>query len=280
MPSSLTCFAKDTVGDKETVNKRLYSRVFCISLQNKRAEKSWSSDTSVHICPGKPSMASQPCLVSGALQCQPVSESEAASLVRQEAEPELFAFTSYARDQGAEHVPYFLKRPWIPSRELNAFLLYPVRWPLVCRKDNAGTPVCCISIRIQVYLFSLPYKKRQTRLLMQHFFKWHLCHIPYKHSTSSTFICLPTLFPDVAVGNWHLETAVNVHSTCMCVYQSKVSTATFLEWGKAWEKCWSALRGYAWIPSGRRIFLFFTKEMQDFLLHMRLHLSFHVPSKG
>lgn len=189
---------------------------FTTKQKGRKVMKQW------HICPHL-SWPVESCSVSQ------VSDSEAASLVRQEAEQELFAFTSYARDQGAEHVPYFLKRPWIPSRELNAFLLYPVRSPLVCRKDNAGTPVCCISIRIQVYLFSLPYKKRQTRPLMQHFFKWHLYNIPYKHFTSSTSICLPTLFPDVAVGNWHLETAVSVHSTCVCEYQSKVSTATFLE---------------------------------------------------
>jgi len=39
MPSSLTLLAKDTAGHKQTVSKSFYSRAFCMSVQNKRAEK-------------------------------------------------------------------------------------------------------------------------------------------------------------------------------------------------------------------------------------------------
>lgn len=202
MPSSLTWFAKDTAGDKETVNKSLYSCVFHISVQNKRAEKPWSlrSDTSVltsppwhhgPVWPVEPSSASQ------------ASDSEAASLVRQEAERELFGFTS-CQGSGVRACSFFFKET-VNSIRIKHITSWPcqVTSSLDCRKDNPGTPDCCIPIRTQVFSFSLPYKKSQTRSHIQHFFKWHLYHTPYEHFTSNIFICLPTLFPDVAVGNLH-----------------------------------------------------------------------------
>lgn len=76
-------------------------------------------------------MAPRSCLASGALQCQPGFRLRS-SLVSEARGWERTVWVHFMPGiGGAEHVPSFLKRLWIPSGELNTFLLDPVRSPLL-----------------------------------------------------------------------------------------------------------------------------------------------------
>lgn len=266
MPSSLTWFAKDTAGDKETVNKSLYSCVFCISVKNQRAEKPWSlrSDTSVLTSPPRHHSPIWPVEPFRASQA---SDSEAASLVRQEAERELFGFTSHARDWGGWACSFFFKETVKSIKRIKDISSLPcqITSSLDCRKDNPGTPDCCIPIRTQVYSFSLPYKKSWTKSLIQHFFKWHLYHMSCEHIQ---YFHLPP-HSTSRRGCWEFtlgnSTECTQHFCVWVTVQGKHSDFSGGRQGHG-KDTGSPLRGCAWIPSGRRIVLFFTKEMQNFFI--------------
>lgn len=114
---------------------------------------------------------------------------------------------------------------------------------LDCRKDNPGTPGCCISIRTWVYLFSLPYCKSQTRSLMQHFFKWLfiICPMSSSHPVLSFASSLHFQMWLLGIYIWKQQW---VYRALVCVSNS-ARWAQWPCWSKAkpQEGCWVCTEG-------------------------------------